>query len=116
MESGDLVTRAAGQWAVTIASTWWLPGRTSIAAEVTPRARALVTTARISAEPMPWCCQASATTTPMSVTPGQGRSTAIACPTMTPSRTATTASARPQAPDSRRTMAAPGTTGAKNRR
>ena len=51
-----------------MASTPRLPGSTSIASDVTPRAWARVTSVRISAAPTPRRCQASATTTPTSVT------------------------------------------------
>ena len=77
-----------------MASTWRLPGSTSIAIDVMPRAWALAIRARTSAEPTPWPCQASATTTPISVVrPPQGpaRSAAMACPMMTPPLVATTA-------------------------
>ena len=49
-----------------MASIRWLPGSTSMVSEVTPRARAPAISARISAEPTPWPCHASATTTPAS--------------------------------------------------
>jgi hypothetical protein len=118
VKSGERVMRAEGQWAAIMASTRWLPGSTSMVADVTPRALARATSARISAEPTPWPCQASATTTPTSVPRGQepARSAAMACPMMAPSRTATTASACRESPDSRWSMAPAGVTGAKNLR
>src|SRR6185437_15808112 len=51
-----------------MASTRRLPGSTSMASAVTPRAWARAISARISAAPTPRRCQASATTTPTSVT------------------------------------------------
>src|SRR5580704_17519655 len=66
--SGVCSTRAAGQCPVTMARTWRLPSSTSISSTDTPRAWAPVTIARISAAPTPRPCQASSTTTPMSVT------------------------------------------------
>ena len=109
--------RAAAQWLVIMASTARLLGSTSMLTPVTPRAWARPTSARISAAPTPRPCQASATTTPMSViSPASGlaRSTAMAWPMMTPPRTATSTSAWPAVPPSRRSMAGPGLTGAKN--
>src|SRR5690349_3235782 len=51
-----------------MASTRRLPGSTSMASAVTPRAWARAISARINAAPTPRRCQASATTTPTSVT------------------------------------------------
>ena len=57
-----------------MARTRGLACSTSITSEVTPRAWARATSARINAEPRPRPCHASATTTPISVTlePGAG--------------------------------------------
>jgi hypothetical protein len=62
---------------------------------VAPRARARMTSMRISHDPTPRPCHSSATTTPMSassVPPGPVAYAAMACPMMTPPRVATTAS------------------------
>jgi len=63
---------------------------------VAPRARARVTSVRISHDPTPRPCHSSATTTPMSATrvpSGPVSYAAMACPMMTPPRVATIASA-----------------------
>lgn len=85
--------------------------------DVTPRAWARLINARARAAPTPWPCQASATTTPISVTGpfsgagpsagwpagasvgrSAGRSAAMACPMITPSCTAIRASVQPAPP------------------
>lgn len=66
--SADRPVRAAVKWLVIMASTARLLGSTSMLTPVTPRDRARPSSARISAAPTPRRCQASATTTPMSVT------------------------------------------------
>ena len=111
--------RAAGQRLATMASIVRLPGSTSMVSEVTPRAWAAVISTFISAEATPRPCQASATTTPTSavrVPCGPAWSAAMACPMITPSRTATTASLWPSPPDILRSSSGPGVTGAKNLR
>lgn len=85
----------------------------------TPRAVALAISARTSAEPTPWPCHESATTTPISVVRApleSARSAAMAWPMMPPSLVASTAWVLAQPPDSTCSMAGVGVTAAKNLR
>jgi len=68
---------------------------------VTPRARARATSVRISRDPTPRPCHSSATRVP----PGPVSYAAMACPMMTPSLTATTASTPGLSPARVRSMA-----------
>ncbi len=131
MQSWECPTGVTGQLAEIMASTFRLPASTSMASVVTPRPWTAVISSRIRAAPTPRPCQASATTMPTSgagVAPqpwavsgphgsgGGAASAAMACPMMTPSRTATTASTSPGSPHSSRSRAGFGVTGAKNLR
>ena len=107
------------QWPRIMARARSLPCITSIVTDVTPRTWAPVINARTSADPTPWCCQVSDTTTPMSVdrSPhGPGTSAAIPCPMMMPSRVASRASVAPAPPHSRVSRDGPGVMGEKNLR
>jgi len=121
-QSRERRVRAAGQWLAIMACIRWFSGSTSIVSEATPRDRAAATRARTRSEPTPRCWQASATTTPTSAVVApvglewSGWSAAIACPTMTPSRTATIAWQVPVPPASSLITDGPGVVGAKNLR
>ena len=65
-QSRERRVRAMGQCPLIRASVRSLSCSTSIVTVVTPRAWAPAISARTSAEPTPWPCQASATTTPTS--------------------------------------------------
>ena len=111
--------RASGQWPLIMATAPSLPCSTSIVTEVTPRTWAPAISARTSADPTPWRCQASATTTPISVVwtpPDAHESAAMPCPMMAPPRVASTASVVPPPPHRSLSRAGPGVMGEKNLR
>jgi len=119
VQSRERRGRASGQCRFIIAMTWSLPCMTSIVTDVTPRTWAPAIKARTSAEPTPRRCQTSATTTPMSVVrdpPGPGRSAAMPCPMMAPSRVARIASVVPSPPASSLSRVGPGAMEEKNLR